>query len=134
MIFVCYTFVVLKQKSMFKSKFLICCLIVSTALVQANLLANTQKEGETPVIIKKKGAASGTNKDDPAITAFINGHTLTVNFAQNIGTVDVEISDGQSFMVVTPDTATAYITNSGSYTVTFTLPGGDEYYGNFVVY
>ena len=93
----------------------------------------TQDEGST-IVVKKKSDAASSDKDDPCITAFINGHTLTVNFAQNIGTVDVEISDGQSFMVVTPDTTTAYITSSGSYTVTFTLPGGDEYYGNFVVF
>ncbi len=88
------------------------------------------------IVIKAKHESGGNAKPDTniPITASISGHTLTVNFAQNIGSVQVDISDGQSFMVVTPDTAQAYITNSGSYTVTFTLPGGDEYYGNFVVY
>lgn len=106
------------------------CLAIGTTGTERN---EKQDEG-TPVVLIKKSAESGSQKDDPGITATINGHTLTVNFAQNIGTVDVEISDGQSFMVVTPDTAQAYITNSGSYTVTITLPGGDEYYGNFVVF
>ena len=106
------------------------CLAIGTTGTERN---EKQDEG-TPVVLIKKSAESGSQKDDPGITATINGHMLTVNFALNIGTVDVEISDGQSFMVVTPDTAQAYITNSGSYTVTFTLPGGDEYYGNFVVF
>jgi len=94
-----------------------------------------KKEGETTVIIKKKtGHNNSPDKDDPGITASISGHTLTVNFAQNIGSVQVDISDGQSFMVVTPDNVQAYITSSGSYTVNFTLSNGDEYYGNFVVF
>jgi hypothetical protein len=105
------------------------CLAVGTTRTERN---EKQDEG-TPVEIKSKHQ-SGTQKDDPCITASISGHTLTMNFAQNIGSVLVEISDGQSFMVVTPDNVQAYITSSGSYTVNFTLSNGDEYYGNFVVY
>jgi hypothetical protein len=116
-----------------KKLILVCCMFFAASIVQASLSAETLNDEGTPVLIKKKVHNSGTGKDDPCITAYINGHTLTMNFAQNIGSVLVEISDGQSFMVVTPDTATAYITNSGSYTVTFTLSNGDEYYGNFVV-
>ena len=122
---------------MLKTKILICCLILSTAFAQANLLADTVDEG-TPVLIKKKGNANGLDKSDPAITASISGHTLTMNLAQSVGMVTIEISNTtgtvQSFAVVTPDNVQAYITNSGSYTVTFTLANGDEYYGNFVVF
>lgn len=106
----------------------------AASIVQANLSAETLNDEGTPLIIKQKGQQSSNDKDDPCITASISGHTLTMNFAQNIGSVLVEISDGQSFMVVTPDNVQTYITNSGSYTVNFTLSNGDEYYGNFVVY
>ena len=119
-----------------KLKLLMCCLFLSatTFLIQDKLSVNAQSDNGVPVIIRKGNGQGGTDKDDPAITAFINGHTLSINFAQNIGSVQVDISDGQSFVVVTPDNVQAYITSSGSYTVTFTLPGGDEYYGNFVVF
>lgn len=106
----------------------------AASIVQANLPAETLNDEGTPLIIKQKGQQSSSDKDDVGITATISGHTLSINFAQNIGSVQVDISDGQSFVVVTPDNVQAYITSSGSYTVTFTLPGGDEYYGNFVVY
>ena len=114
-----------------KKVFFIICLIVP--FISGFKSTETFCVDGDPIIIKKSVVTGSSDKDDPGITATINGHALTVNFSQNIGSVLVEISDGQSFMVVTPDTAQAYITNSGSYTVTFTLPGGDEYYGNFVV-
>ena len=117
-----------------KKLILVCCMFLVASIVQANISAETLNDEDTPVLIKKKGANNGSEKDDVGITASISGHTLSINFAQNIGSVLVEISDGQSFMVVTPDNVQTYITSSGSYTVTFTLPGGDEYYGNFVVF
>ena len=90
------------------------------------------------VIPIKKTNTSSLPKDDVGITASISGHTLSVNFANAIGLVDVEVSNStgtvQSFAVVTPDNVQTYITASGSYTVTFTLSNGDEYYGNFVVF
>ena len=112
------------------------CLFVPAVFCLAESMDKTEKtqEGETVVVIKKKNNNSSLDKDDPCITASISGHTLTMNFAQNIGSVQVDISDGQSFMVVTPDNVQAYITSSGSYTVNFTLSNGDEYYGNFVVF
>ena len=94
-------------------------------------------DGYSVIQIKKTNGGGGV-KDDFSISAFIEGHTLTMNFSQAIGSVDVEISNAmgtvQNFAVATPDNVQTYITNSGSYTVTFTLPGGDEYYGNFVVF
>ena len=115
---------------------LMACLFVPAAICLAESMGKIEKKQDegTVVVIKKKNNSNSSDKDDPCITATISGHTLTMNFAQNIGSVLVEISDGQSFMVVTPDNVQAYITSSGSYTVTFTLPGGDEYYGNFVVF
>lgn len=117
-----------------KKLILVCCMFFAASIVQANLSAETLNEEGTPVLVKKKGQHNGSDKTDPAITAYISGHTLSMSFTQNIGSVYVEISDGQSFTVVTPDSATAYIANSGSYTVNFTLANGDEYYGNFVVF
>ncbi len=118
-----------------KTMVLMLCLLLPAAFCLANDTDGTQKQedGATIVLIKKSNNNS-SGKDGISFTASIDGHTLSINFAQNIGSVLVEISDGQSFMVVTPDNVQAYITSSGSYTVNFTLSNGDEYYGNFVVF
>ena len=112
------------------------CLFVPAAFCLAGSMDKTEKTQDegTVIVLKKKSNHGSSDKDDPCITAYISGHTLSMSFSQNIGSVFVEISDGQSFTVVTPDNAQAYITNSGSYTVNFTLANGDEYYGNFVVF
>lgn len=111
------------------------CMIFPIAFCLASGAAGTKSMEETTIVLKKKQTQNnGSDKNELPITASIDGHMLSMSFTQNIGSVYVEISDGQSFTVVTPDNATAYITNSGSYTVNFTLANGDEYYGNFVVF
>ena len=121
-------------------KVLIAMFLISSVMSGFASVDYTTKNDEgTSIIIKKRnGQGSTPDKDDPCITASISGHTLSVNFANAIGLVDVEVSNStgtvQSFAVVTPDNVQTYITASGSYTVTFTLSNGDEYYGNFVVF
>ena len=73
-----------------------------------------------------------------SIQASINGHYLTVVFTENLGQVAVEVTtasgapvDGTS--TITPTGIQIYIPNTGDYIVTFTLPNGDEYYGEFTV-
>jgi hypothetical protein len=82
-----------------------------------------------------------TVQDDPrnnSILAYINGHSLTVTFTENLGDVQVEITTASGGAVSyghvwTPNSYIAYIPNTGSYVVTITLPNGDEYYGEFDV-
>ena len=118
-----------------KKLVLVLCAIFPIAFCFANGVVGTgNMEEETTIVLKKKHTQNnGSDKNELSITASISGHMLLMSFSQNIGSVFVEISDGQSFTVVTPDNAQAYITNSGSYTVNFTLANGDEYYGHFVV-
>ena len=73
-----------------------------------------------------------------SIQATINGHTLTVVFTENLGQVSVEITTVTGMPVEynlanTPTGLVFYIPNAGDYIVTFTLPNGDEYYGEFTV-
>lgn len=73
-----------------------------------------------------------------SIQASINGHTLTVVFTENLGQVNIEVSaisggETQVESTPTPNGVIFYITNTGSYIVTFFLPNGDEYYGEFEV-
>lgn len=72
------------------------------------------------------------------IQASISGHYLTVVFTENLGQVAVEITTAngsyvQTTSCLTPNGLMFYIPNTGDYIVTFTLPNGDEYYGEFTV-
>lgn len=73
-----------------------------------------------------------------SIQASINGHTLTVVFTENLGQVNIEVSaisggETQVESTPTPNGVLFFITDTGSYIVTFSLPNGDEYYGEFEV-
>lgn len=117
---------------------LMLCLVLSGALCDASSLAGTEMKGdETPSIAILKTKCGGTDKSG-SIAPSINGHVLTVAFTENLGQVTVEVSttDGASVQytsVLTPNGMQIYIPNAGNYIVTFTLPDGDEYYGEFTV-
>ena len=92
-----------------------------------------------PIIIQKT-----MNHETPAkgevenISASIDGHTLTIVFTENLGQVEIEVSfigggEVETTSHHTPSGVIIYIPYSGSYIVTFTLPNGDEYYGEFEV-
>ena len=85
----------------------------------------------------KESSVQGTPKAS-SIDATIDGHYLTVVFSENLGTVQIEITDLNGGTVAltdfhTPNGYIAYIYNTGSYIVTFTLSNGDVYYGEFDV-
>ncbi len=72
------------------------------------------------------------------IHASIDGHLLMVTFTENLGQVAVEVTTASGAPVdgtltITPNGIQIYIPLAGDYIVTFTLPNGDEYYGEFTV-
>ena len=72
------------------------------------------------------------------IQATIDGHTLTVVFTENLGQVAIEITTASGSPVEhlwtpTPNGVQTYLSLAGDYVITFTLPNGDEYYGEFTV-
>ena len=97
---------------------------------------NCTTEGYNPIPVKEasvQGAPKGFT-----INASINGHTLMVTFSENLGQVQVKITTAtgatvQCVGIQTPNGLQCYIPNAGDYVVTFTLPNGDEYYGEFTV-
>lgn len=103
-------------------------------------MARTENEKEkdgTPIEVIKK-AIYGSSDKSGSIVPFINGHVFTIVFCENLGQVDVEIvttsgTTVQFTSVLTPNGIQCYIPNAGNYVVTFTLPDGDEYYGEFTV-
>ncbi len=85
----------------------------------------------------KEAKVTGVPKGS-TIQATINGHSLTVVFTENLGNVQVEVTDSTGgtvdyWDIWTPNGYIVYIYDPGSYVVTFTLPNGDEYYGEFEV-
>ena len=115
------------------------CLALSGALCYAHGEARTEsKKGEdTPVLTIVKSQHGGTDKSG-SILSSIYGHVLSVVFSENLGQVAVEVSSASGTSVhysltPTPNGFQVYITNNGDYIVTFTLPNGDEYYGEFTV-
>ena len=93
-------------------------------------------DGYSHIQIKESGVQSAPKGS--TIQATINGHELTVVFTENLGQVAVEVSSASGTSVhysltPTPNGFQVYITNNGDYIITFTLPNGDEYYGEFTV-
>ncbi len=119
---------------------LMLCLILSGALCYARGIAGTENEkgsDGTPIVIIRNSIHSGSEKGN-TIISMINGHVLTVVFTENLGQVTVEVTTVSGNPVTcmstyTPNGVILYVTNIGDYIITFTLPNGDEYYGEFTV-
>ena len=119
---------------------LMLCLILSGAFCYANGEAKTENKKEkdgTPIEVIEATTVSGLAKGNSIIPT-INGHVLTVTFTENLGQVAVEVTTATGSPVdatstITPNGIQFYIPLAGDYIVTFTLPNGDEYYGEFTV-
>lgn len=111
-------------------------IILPVTFVFANSELSAEKDGVNPIVINK---ISNTGNDrSSSILASIDGHTLTIVFTENLGQVSIEVSyasggEVETSSIYTPSGVIIYIPYSGSYVVTFTLPNGDEYYGEFEV-
>ena len=127
---------------MFKLKemVLMLCLILSGAFCHASGVAGTEYQKGTdgvPIALKESTGLSGLDKSN-SIIATLNDNVLIVVFTENLGEVDVEITTTtggyvQANSCLTPNGLMFYIPLAGDYIVTFTLPNGDEYYGEFTV-
>ena len=122
-----------------KEMILMLCFILSGALCYANGAAgmeNLKGEG-IPIVLKECISASGSDRSSSIIPT-LDGHVLTVVFIENLGQVAVEVTTAlggavECLSITTPNGLQIYIPNTGDYIVTFTLPNGDEYYGEFTV-
>ena len=119
---------------------LMLCLILSGAFCYAHGATGTsEKKGEEndPILIIEK-ASHGSSEKSNCIHASIDGHCLTAFFTENLGQVEIEITTAagvtvEVLWVVAPNGHQTYLPQAGDYVVTFTLPNGDEYYGEFRV-
>ena len=112
--------------------------ILSGTLSYVHSASTTEQKGDgIPIEVIEKAVYGGMDKSNSIIPT-LNGHMLTVQFLENLGQVSVGVttSSGASvecFSITTPNGLQIYIPNAGDYIVTFTLPNGDEYYGEFTV-
>ncbi len=123
-----------------KTMFLMLCLILSGAFCHASGLARTENEkGNDGIPIELiKNSSHGSPEKGNSILASLNSHILMVVFTENLGEVVVEVSTATGGYVqldscLTPNGLLFYITLTGDYIINFTLPNGDEYYGEFTV-
>ena len=120
--------------------FLMLCLTLSGAFCHASGLARTENEkgkDGTPIEIIENSTHGGPEKGN-SILATLNSHMLMVVFTENLGEVVVEVSTATGGYVQvdscsTPNGLMFYIPFAGDYIITFILPNGDEYYGEFTV-
>ncbi len=119
---------------------LMLCLTLSGVFSYAiGVAEQVNKKGNdgTPIEIIKNSSSTSSEKGN-SIVATVNGHMLTVVFTENLGQVAVEVTTSLGTPVDcsstnTPNGLQFYIPLAGDYIVTFTLPDGDEYYGEFTV-
>lgn len=122
------------RNTSFKQFVLLFGMMVSAAWCIAN---NTNSIDGYSHINVKEATVQGMPKGS-SIQASISGHTLTVVFTENLGQVLVEVSTATGSPVdcistQTPNGVNIYLPLAGDYIVTFTLPNGDEYYGEFTI-
>ena len=104
--------------------------------VWCDAIVTNVEDGLSHILIKE-GTVQGMPKGT-SIQATIEGHYLTVVFTENLGQVAIEINTSTGGYVqvdscMTPNGLQFYIPLAGDYIVNFTLPDGDEYYGEFTV-
>ena len=117
-----------------KQFLLICCFMIA-AVVGKGAIA-TSNDGISIAVILLS-SHSGPDRST-SIVPTINGNVLTVVFTENLGQVAVEIATASGTSIEftstqTPNGLQIFIPNAGNYIVTFTLPNGDVYAGEFSV-
>lgn len=130
------THITAMQQTKLKTILLLLAFILPAAWGKANNIVYSIIDDIGHITIKEakvQGVPKGSS-----IQASINGHALTVVFTENLGQVAISVTTSTGSVVeclstITPNGVILYIPNAGDYIVNFTLPNGDEYYGEFTV-
>lgn len=98
-----------------------------------------QTNDELTIIPIYASSENSTEFRSQSISADITGHTLTVEFKEDIGKAHVMITNSfgvcidQETVTSTPDTITFNISDAGYYRMSIILVNGNQYYGYFRV-
>ena len=82
---------------------------------------------------------NGTSERSQSIVADITGHTLTIEFKEDVAKAHVIVRNhygvivAQETIISTPDVITFTINDAGHYRMEIILVNGDQYYGDFQV-
>ena len=82
---------------------------------------------------------NGTSERSQSIVADITGHTLTIEFKEDVVKAHVIVRNNygaivaQETVISTPDVITFTINDAGHYRMEIILVNGDQYYGDFQV-
>ena len=122
--------------SKLKLPILLVMLSLSIVICSAKCILTSQTEHVPITMIA--GAQHGGNDKSSSMYASINGHTLTLAFTENLGTVLIEIQDetGASLdlsLLGTPTGYQCYIPLAGRYTLLIKLDDDEVYSGEFEV-
>lgn len=122
--------------SKLKLLILLATLLLMVAVSQASEGLINQTDN-VPITVTAGAQHSGDDKSG-SMLAYINGHTLTIAFTENLGEVSIEVQNGDGIPVDlsimdTPTGFMTYIPLAGRYTLIIKLEDGDEYFGEFEV-
>lgn len=114
-----------------KKLFFVICLLGALGWSTANNVVN----GDVITIVASHNVE---NDRSSTISAYIDGHNLTVAFLNEVGHVLVKTEDESGTMLdlyytETPAGYLYYIPDAGHYLLTIIFGNGDEYYGEFDV-
>ena len=82
---------------------------------------------------------NGTSERSQSIVADITGHTLTIEFKEDVAKAHVIVRNhygaivAQETVISTPDVITFTINDAGHYRMEIILVNGEQYYGDFQV-
>ena len=115
------------------------CLTIASAFPA---MSRTSAGEQAPIIIVPKPPVKPTAPRTPAvvpISAMVNGSTLYVTFTGDLGLVDYELDNLNTTELVTDQiegtglVLIPFSGDSGSYTISFTLSNGVQFYGEFTL-
>ncbi len=124
--------------SKLKQLILLCSLLLAAQFGYPSEVKNHAHNNDgVSIIVIANIPHTGTDKSN-SINASIDGHYLSIVFTENLGQVSVEVTTitggpVETVSMTTPNGQVLYIALTGDYIVNFTLPNGDEYYGEFTV-
>lgn len=122
--------------SKLKLSILLVLLSLSIAICPAKCICTFQTDN-VPITVIAGTEHSGLDKSG-SILAYINGHTLTIAFTENLGQTVIEVRDESDVtldlaLLGTPTGYQCHIPSAGRYTLIIKLNNDDEYSGDFEV-